>query len=206
MLFSLSSQRPVFACGIRATINTVSERSHTNFFDWLTCSIQSINEIIEGKKIEFSDCYEFYPDNQIVGVFKNFHLLRSSHDFHNVDNNTIIEVTEKYNRRYIRMIETLKTHNNIHFLRHCYSQEQLEEKEILKFYDNLNRINKDLTFSFILIFINDNTEYNDIHIPDTLLEKKNFHYVDLKKFTEFDITEELEWHKFLKPYKNFLKI
>jgi flavodoxin len=203
MLFSLSSSYAGFACGIRQSIDTYNEKKATNFFDWLVCSMKSVNEILEGRSIEFEDTY-IYPNplNKTTINFKNFNLLISHHDIDIFNNDNKHEITETYNRRYVRLLETLKTENNIYFIRYCHDESNLEEEEIHKFYENINKINEDLKFSFILMGGN-----AGIKISEQLINKNNFHYFNLKKFEHADdIIEEFEWHKLMKAYKKFLKI
>jgi hypothetical protein len=203
MLISLSSSRPGFACGIRQSIDTYNEKKATNFFDWLVCSMKSVNEILEGTPIEFEDTYVYpNPLNNTSINLKNFDLLISHHDIHEFDENSKSIVTEKYVRRYNRMLEIFKTENDIYFVRYCHDESNLEEEEIHKFYENINKINKDLNFSFILMGGDDK-----IKISEELTNKKNFHYFNLKKIKNADdIIEEFEWHKLMKAYKKFLKI
>jgi hypothetical protein len=203
MLFSLSSSHAGFACGIRQSIDTYNEKKATNFFDWLVCSLKSVNEILEGTLIQFEDTY-VYPNtlNHTSIRFKNFHGIISHHDIDIFNDDNKREITERYNRRYVRLLKTLKTENNIYFIRYCHDQGNLEEEEIHKFYENINKINKDLNFSFILM-----GGHDSIKIPDTLLNKNDFHYFNLKKYENADdIIEEFEWHKLMKAYKKFLNI
>ena len=46
--------------------------------------------------------------------FKNFDLLISHHDIDKFNSNSINEITEKYNRRHKRLINTIKKQNKFY--------------------------------------------------------------------------------------------
>lgn len=118
MFISLSASYAGNACAVRQSIDNYNLlKSETHFFDWLVCSMKSINEILEGYPILFEDNY-IYPNslNTISINFLNFDKLISHHDFHEYNNTNIIEITEKYNRRYERLIHTIKNNTTIFLL------------------------------------------------------------------------------------------
>ena len=128
--------------------------------------------------------------------FKNFDLLISHHDINEFNDNSINEITEKYTRRYKRLINTIKEQKKINFIRYCKNQENIEEEEIIKFYNNIVSINPKLSFNFILI-----SDYNNLEIPHNLF-KYNLIYINLNNYINDDIlNEENEYFRTIKKYK-----
>ena len=198
MFISLSSSRAGNACAIRQSIDNYYKKNETQFFDWLVCSMKSINEILEGKQILFEDKY-IYPNvaNTVSIKFKNFNLLVSHHDIKEYNKNTIIEITEKYNRRYERLINTIKNEKQIYFIRYCDNSNDIDETQIIKFYENIIKINNNLLFKFILI-----SDCNNLIIYDNLKNHKNFIYINLNNYIDNDIiNEKNEYLKTVKSYK-----
>ena len=198
MYISLSSSRAGNACAVRQSITNYTKNSNeTQFFDWLVTSMKSVNQVLENQPILFESNY-IYPNplNTTSINFKNFDLLTSHHDIHEFHAKSINEITEKYNRRYNRLINTIKEQNKINFIRYCYNQQNIEEDEILKFYKNINNINPNLVFNFILI-----SDYDNLIIPNSLL-KDNFIYINLNNYIDDDILNETnEYFKNIKKYK-----
>jgi hypothetical protein len=198
MYISLSSKYAGNACAIAQSIINYVGKNKTQFFDWLVCSLKSINEVLEGKEILFEENY-IYPNplNTTSINFKNFHLLTSHHDINVVEENSIKEITEKYKRRYNRLIENINNETNIFFIRYCKDNNDIEENEINNFYENIIRINNNLNFHFILV-----SDYDNINISENLLLKKNFKYINLKDFYNDDIINEKDdYCKTIKSYK-----
>jgi hypothetical protein len=198
MYISLSSSHAGNACAIRQSIiNYTNNTSETHFFDWLVTSMKSINQILENKPIEFESNY-IYPNslNTTSINFKNFDLLTSHHDIHEFNENSINEITEKYNRRFIRLIAIIKEQKKINFIRYCKNQHNLEEREILKFQENIKKINPDLFFNFVLI-----SDCDDLIISNSLI-KENFIYINLNKYVDNDVLNETNvYFKIIKSYK-----
>ena len=198
MYISLSSSYAGNACAIRQSINNYTKNSNeTQFFDWLVTSMKSVNQILENTPITFESNYIYPNPLKTTSInFKNFDLLISHHDIHEFNDNSINEITEKYNRRYERLINTIKEQNNINFIRYCKNSENIEEEEILIFYKNINNINPNLVFKFILI-----SDDNNLVIPNKLL-KDNFIYINLNNYIDNDIlNEKNEYFKTIKKYK-----
>jgi hypothetical protein len=198
MYLSLSSSYVGNACAVRQSIiNYTMNSNETHFFDWLVTSMKSVNEILENTPIIFENDY-IYPNplNTTSINFKNFDLLISHHDIHEFNDNSINEITDKYFRRYERLINTIKEQNKINFIRYCKNQANIEEKEINRFYKNIININPILVFNFILI-----SECNDLVIPKDLL-KDNFIYINLNNYIDDDILNEANvYFKIIKTYK-----
>jgi len=203
MYLSLSSSYGGNACAIRQSINNYTKNSNeTQFFDWLVTSLKSVNEILEGKPILFETNYIYPNSSNTTSInFKNFDKLISHHDIHEFNDNSINEISEKYIRRYERLINTIKEQNKINFIRYCKNQENIEEEEIIKFYKNIININPNLVFNFILI-----SDHNDLVIPNNLL-KNNFIYINLNNYIDNDVlNEENDFFKIIKKYKCIFNI
>jgi hypothetical protein len=198
MFISLSSSHIGNACAVHESINNYSSTSNkTLFFDWLVTSMKSVNQILENTPIIF-ETESIRPNtlNTTSIDFKNFDLLISYHDIHNFNDNSINEVTNKYIRRYERLINTIKEQQKINFIRYCKNQQNLEEQEICAFYKNIKNINPNLLFNFILI-----SDDNDLVIPNNLL-KDNFIYINLNNYVDDDIVNETnDYYKIIKKYK-----
>ena len=198
MYLSLSSSYAGNACAIRQSIiNYTTNSSETQFFDWLVVSMKSVNEILENKPIIFESSY-IYPNslNTTSINFKNFDRLTSHHDIHKFNDNSINEITEKYNRRYLRLIKTIKEEKRINFIRYCKNSTDIEEEEILKFYKNIKAINSDLLFNFILI-----TDCDDLVLPNNLLQNKVV-FINLNNYIDDDTLKETnKYYKNIKSYK-----
>jgi len=159
--------------------------------------MKSVNQILENTPIIF-ETESIRPNtlNTTSINFKNFDLLISHHDIHDFNDNSISEITNKYIRRYERLINTIKEQKNINFIRYCKNQENLEETEIYTFYKNIKNINPNLLFNFILI-----SDDNDLIIPNNLLQD-NFIYINLNNYVDHDIVNETnDYYKIIKKYK-----
>lgn len=203
MFISLSSYYAGNACAVKQSIINYSTAGETQFFDWLVCSMKSINELLEGKPILFEETY-IYPNqlNTTTIKFLNFDRLISHHDIDKFTNNSINEITEKYTRRYERLINTIKGEKEINFIRYCKDSTYIEEDEIIKFYENIKNINCDLVFKFILI-----SDYDDLIIPDNLINNENFIYINLNNFIDEEVINETnDYFKIIKKYKCIFNI
>ena len=199
MFISLSSSYAGNACAVHESINNYTSPSNKIlFFDWLVTSMKSVNQILENTPIIF-DTESIRPNtlNNTSINFKNFDLLISHHDIHDFNDNSINETTNKYIRRYERLINTIKEQQKINFIRYCKNQQNLEEKEIYTFYKNINNINPNLIFNFVLI-----SDDNDLIIPNNLLQD-NFIYINLNNYVDNDdiVNETNDYQKIIKKYK-----
>jgi len=198
MFISLSASLAGYACAVRSSIDKYYKQSETQFFDWLICSMKSINEVLQGKPILFENKYSQYSPDSISINFKDFDLLTSVHDIdqYNIDY-TIIQSIEKYNRRYNRFIHTIKNEKYIFFIRYCNNSNELDEEQINKFFNNIRNINNNLYFILFLI-----SDCNNLIIPDSLTNNGNFIYINLNWFIDDDIIKETdEYEKRIKQYK-----
>lgn len=198
MYLSLASSYGGNACAIRQSIiNYTTNSNETHFFDWVVTSMKSVNQVLENTPIIF-ETETIRPNllNTISINFKNFDLLTSHHDIQVFNDNSINEITEKYTRRYERLINTIKEQKKINFIRYCKNSTNIEKEEILIFYKNIKNINPNLLFNFVLI-----SDDNDLLIPNNLL-KDNFIYINLNNYVDDDILNETnDYYKIVKKYK-----
>ena len=114
MYISLSASYSGNACAVRNSIlNYTATSRETQIFDWLVISMKSVNQILENTPIIFETNYTYRNPLNTTSIattinFKNFDLLTSHHDIHEFNDNSINEITEKYNRRKERFIKTIK--------------------------------------------------------------------------------------------------
>jgi len=208
MFISLSSSYGGNACAIKQSITSYSllnsENEKNQFFDWLVTSMKSINEVLEGKQILFDETNYEYPNfqNKTSINFLNFHHLTSHHDIEQINDNSINETTEKYNRRYERLINTIKNQSKLYFIRYCKNSTDIDENQINIFYNNIKNINNQLFFKFILI-----SDFDNLIIPETLLTKENFVFINLNDYIDEDILNETNSYcKIIKQYKCIFNI
>lgn len=204
---SLSSSYAGNACAIRKSINNyTSQKSETHFFDWLVTSMKSVNEVLQGKPLMFVN-KKIHPNildkmysNVTTIHFLNFDKLISHHDIKRFNSNKIFNVTELYKRRYVRLLNILKTEKNICFIRHCKGFNDIEEDEIDIFYKNIQKINTNLIFYFVLITDNDD---NKMKLPKNLNIKPNFIHINLNNYLNYDtVTNEPdEFQRTIKKHK-----
>ena len=199
MFISLSSSYAGNACAVKDSIKTYTESNNkTQFFDWLVVSMKSVNQVLENTPILFENNYVYpNPLNTTSINFLNFDLLTSHHDIVQFNENSINEMTQKYTRRYERLINTIKEQTNICFIRYCMNQNNVEEEEIHRFYKNIHNINPYLNFKFILI-----SDCDNLIIPNSLSIKDNFVYINLNHYIDDDVlNENHEYLKIVKKYK-----
>ena len=172
-----------------------------SFFDWLVCSIKSINEILEKKPILFGNIIYPNSSNTVSINFSNFDKLISHHDIHEFNDNSIIEITEKYNRRYERLIYTLINKKSIFFIRYCKKLNDIEEEQILIFIQHIKNNNTNLLFKFILI-----SDYDNIIIPNSLINNEYFIFINLNNYIDEEVLNETnKYFKIIKKYKCIFK-
>ena len=192
MFISLSSFYAGNACGVRACMNyykvNPESKGETHFFDWITCSMRSINEVLEGKEISFDVKSSFFNFlNTYTIRFNNFDMMISHHDLHEINNKEIFNLIVKYNRRRKRLIETIKNEKQIFFIRYCKDQRDLQGQEIIQFYDHVLRINPNLDVKFILA-----SDNNNLRVPAALLNKKGFIFINLNGYKNTDVIPATE--------------
>jgi hypothetical protein len=165
--------------------------------------MKSVNEILEGKTILFENTYEYpNPLNTTTIKFKDFHNLVSHHDIGVFDENSINDITTKYERRYNRLIETLKSDTNLVFIRYSKNNSDKEEDQIIKFYENIKNINPNLKFKFVFM-----SECKDLVISKCVKDLPNFIYVNLNNFIDQEVINETnEYYKVIKMYRGIFTL
>ena len=161
-IISLSHNVAGTACSIAVAIkkNFYNDNKQTDFFDFLTVSMKSINEVIIGREI--TDFIRNISTYENMVQFKNFDNMISCHDIDNLqrknphikEDEITSSLIEQYNRRRDRLLNTIKGDETIYFLRYCTGYENIEHDEIINFMNNIKNINQDLQFHLILITTN----------------------------------------------------
>ena len=90
----------------------------------------------------------------------------------------------------------------IYFIRYCKNSNDIEEGEIIKFYENIKNINSDLLFKFVLI-----SDCENLIISDNLINSENFIYINLNNFIDEEVINETnDYFKTIKSYKCIFSI
>ena len=220
-VISLSHNVSGTACSIQVAIKKYfyNDNIETDFFGFLLVSMKSVNEVITGREIKsFVDD----PINENIVGFHNFDHMRSHHDILDIKEKNpdickdeiIQKLIEKYNRRRDRLLTSIKGNDTIYFLRYCTSYENIEHDEIINFMNNIQNINKELTFHLILI----TTNYKEQKTPTPLkllnmypnlhmLYLDNYLTSEENRLNHLHIVDEIKYEKFinnLKPMYNFV--
>jgi hypothetical protein len=210
MLVSLASHRGGFACGIASAIERIASRERaTLFFDWVACSIKSINEVlIENKALVFEDDRRRSTNTHCILYFKGFHKLCTVHDFtfdNFSDPATRHGVVEKYTRRKERFLQTLQNENQILFFRYVDNDNDLQSDELLRFDDFINNLRHGRLYKIIIIT-------NDPGVklpprPEFVLKYCNHHFEPIQYDLITDMYENIMKEvirKELEEKKNFV--
>lgn len=198
-IISLSSNYSVKACAIKSAIKKYTfSNLQSQFFDWLVCDMKSINQILNNiinkinVEFKFDTTNIIYPNkiNLTTIKFLNYNKFVSHHDIHKFDKNSINLITDKYHRRYNRLIDTLKQNKIIKFIRYSKDNNDLNEEEIFDFFKNLKIINSGLEPNLILV-----SDCENLYISDRLKNLKNFKYIKIPPNTENNYDLQVEIYK-----------
>lgn len=185
-IISLSSNIAGPACAISFCIKKYFYNNDykTNIFDFLEISLTSIVKILEEsfdnfkKKIKENYNLVANIDNKNSIYFNNFDKMISHHDLEKeYDLNDLENIFEKYNRRFHRLIEYIKSENILFFIRFGF-----EEKEtIIDFINNVKKINSKCEVHFIHL------NYDDKNTP-LEYEKyiKNYYYINFYNYIDYN--------------------
>lgn len=163
MYVSLSSSTGGNACAVANAIQKFGpKREQSQFFDWVICSLRSINEVLfQEIPIEFDICSRKESNQYAMVSFLHYDLLTSVHDFH-LDNclDPIIHQKniEKYNRRKKRLLDLIRNEQSITFIRAEKSISTLDVSEILIFINEIKKINPELNFNYVIAVYGSNIE------------------------------------------------
>ena len=197
-IISLSSNKAGFACAVATSIKKYYNNNYqTQMFDYLVCSLNSINNILKTNNINnIINNLEITPiDDKSCVKFKNYDNLISYHDLLNPyttsDYNNFIE---KYNRRYIRLLEIVKNEDKLYFIRFGHE----DEKDISNFFHIIKYLNMNTKVYFINVYydkIKNDYNYNILNnncffmpINFYLFEEKN------KIYNKDDYYKTLEYN------------
>lgn len=189
-VISLSADKAGFACAVATSIKTYyNNENETQFFDYLACSLNSINNILKTDNTDnIINNYEISVINDKTCIndkscvkFKNYDNLISYHDLPNPynisDYNNFIE---KYKRRYFRLQEIIKNEDCLYFIRFGYEN----EVDINNFFHIIKYLNANIKVYFINVYydkINSNCNYNyDIKNNNCFFIPINFYLFEEK--------------------------
>ena len=198
-IISLSSTIAGPACAIATSIKKYfyNNNYQTNFFDYLEISFLSVLEvlsIIDINSILNNNIIMLNKDNNMTIDFKNFDKILSHHDLHNNYNDSDYKsAIYKYIRRYNRLMNDIKTEDEIYFIRFGIEDTSL----IYNFINKIKEINPLLKFKFINLIYNDNNNLNYQVINDNYILINFFDYIDINKKYSDDLyfkTIEFDWY------------
>lgn len=185
-IISLSSNTSGYACAIATSIkkyfyNNINIK--TNIFDYLEISLKSINQILNYTDIElkFKNNHEIYLNkvNTYSVIFKNFHNIISHHDLHlEYNDQEFNNFTDKYIRRYYRLINDLKYEDYIFFIRYGID----DPIEVKYFIESIKNVYPNLLFYYINVDYNENG--NDIN-KDII--NINYYYINFYNYIDNNI-------------------
>ena len=209
IIISLSSNIAGPACAVATSIkNNLYENKNypTNYFDYLVVSLKSINQLLNlekndinhlDKNIKISDNI---TDKKTV-EFLNFDNMISYHDLKkNYNEKDLINIIDKYKRRYYRLLNYIKNEKIIYFMR--YGDENIND--IIEFNNNISKINPKLIFFFVNLIYQENMIRNNNDLNNYLLI--NFYDINNKNIEyEEDLfykTLQFNWIKIFEIINN----
>ena len=192
------------ACCVKYNIDKYRGKSETLFFDWLMISIDSVIEILNCNNINnilYSDNIVRDLNNQNDCnnsriVIKSLNFCVSIHDLgKNYTDNDVLDFIDKYSRRFKRIIEYIKSNEQICFIRTGY----VSCNEIYNFIETIKKINSNCDFTIVVI---DNNKQNTPEI----IKQPNLLYIKLNVTEEVDWTQQfLNWNSiFIDIEKNII--
>ena len=165
------------ACCVKYNIDKYRGESATLFFDWLMPSMDSVIEILNCNNINnilysdniVRDLNNPHHCNNSIIVIKSLNRCVSIHDLsENYTNNEVLVFIDTYSRRFKRIIEYIKSNEQICFIRMgCVSCD-----EIYKFIETIKKINRNCDFTIVVI---DNNKQNNPEI----VKQHNLLYIKL---------------------------
>jgi hypothetical protein len=192
-IISLSSSIAGPACAISTAIKKHFYNNDyiTNIFDYLEISLESINQflLLEENEIyhldfDIESSYHNIQDKTSI-KFKYFNKVISHHDLiKNFNEDDILELKNKYIRRYTRLINCIESQDKIFFLR--YGNENCDS--INSFYQFVKNLNPYLTIYFIHLDYS-----NDENINHTIYDNINFENYFYFNFANY-ITDDIVYN------------
>lgn len=145
-------------------LNMITEIINNNFEGFIT----SVEKITESDKFPLSYDDNF-PDktsdktsDKKSIIMKNKYGVKFYHDFESITIEEICQINQKYQRRINRMIELIKSNNEICFVRDEIKPQKITEDKIKRFIETIKSINNECKFKFILICHNPQNNNYDI--------------------------------------------
>ena len=183
-------------CNVKHQIDKHFERGETMFFDWFGTNMDTVNLILQTDDIRkyFSPCNiiqepNTYNRTMAKIIIKNLPKCVSIHDVRaKHDSNNINQFINKYERRFERLFQIIKTNDKLHFVHYGKIEEPQKElfiQTILKINPNCN---------FVLISVNDEQPSDTIHYSKHFIE---FNYM-VKRVPGDWTSSWLNWAKIFK--------
>jgi hypothetical protein len=193
------------ACSVKYNIDKYRGKSETLFFDWLMTSMDSVIEILNCNNINnilysdniVRDSDNPYHCNNSRIIIKSLNYCVSIHDLSkNYTDDDFLNFIDKYSRRFERIIEYIKSNEQICFIRMGY----VSCDKIYKFIETIKKINSNCDFTIVVI---DNNKENKPEI----IKQHNLLYIKLNvdiPIGEIDWTQQfLNWNSiFIEIEKN----
>jgi hypothetical protein len=179
------------SCCVKHHIDLFCGKSATLPFDWVVIDFKSVLDLISCSNPEnvFSidnlvNSSKINPDLKYVYSIKNLSLYEFYHDLkEGSSKEDIINFTQKYQRRYHRLIDIISTVNDICFIHHgSYNQNDIDE-----FCEKIRLINPKLDFKVIII--DKENSVNNYSCDHTICVREN-------SFIKSQPSQDEHWWKF----------
>jgi hypothetical protein len=213
-IISLSSHNAGYACAVACIIKQkyYNNNCNTNFCDYLEISFKSIVQLLSLENLSINNKLSSKniisnKDSKNTVLFDNFDKIYSHHDLiQNYSENDFNDLIKKYERRYNRLINDIKTEDKIFFIRYGIENEDL----IINFFKIIESINPNLKMYFINTYFDE--DINKSYYSDNLTKSYNFYHINFKNFSLgpyynnkidlFEKTFEYNWDKIFEIIKS----
>jgi len=191
-IISLSYEDAGYACSIGTSIKK-KYNQQTNFFDFLVVDMRTINHIITLKDLnlltqnfKFED--QTKKENKTL-IWNHFSKMISYHDLKsNFNEESLKEFTNKYLRRYYRLMNDLYNEEKLFFIR--YGKTNINDvKLLIQNIKNIKNINQNQNQNQKIFFINidfDKNNKENIFYP----ELKNYIYINFCQVNKKDLNND----------------
>lgn len=198
-IISLSYEDAGYACSIGTSIKK-KYNQQTNFFDFLVVDMRTINHIITLKDLnllthnfKFED--QTKKENKTL-IWNHFSKMISYHDLKsNFNEESLKEFTNKYLRRYYRLMNDLYNEEKLFFIR--YGKTNINDvKLLIQNIKNIKNINQNQNQNQKIFFINidfDKNNKENIFYP----ELKNYIYINFCQVNKKDLNNDDIYFKLL---------
>ena len=189
-IISLSYEDAGYACSIGTSIKK-KYNQQTNFFDFLVVDMRTINHIITLKDLnllthnfKFED--QTKKENKTL-IWNHFSKMISYHDLKsNFNEESLKEFTNKYLRRYYRLMNDLYNEEKLFFIR--YGKTNINDvKLLIQNIKNIKNINQNQNQKIFFINIDfDKNNKENIFYP----ELKNYIYINFCQVNKKDLNND----------------